>query len=234
MTFLEKISQLRLKAVAADDEDRIKSRSGEFTALRERLQSAAANAASVDVGRKELHAAGETQDGYNQDRAFALAVIQELESLVETVSVEAKFDAVKMQGSLIESHFKRSEKWVADSWRSYVPKATPALNDELLDALEQGGIDVEAIRSDIENAAVTLLTLRNRSLPEPGDNAKLQRALDTLNSSGERIGELVDPAIADVIVRAQGGGVPYLDLTPEVILALQKLGILERFRVVLK
>lgn len=234
MTFLEKINQLRLKAVAADDEDKIKSRSGEFTALRERLQGATVNAASVDAGRKELHAAGETQDGYDQDRASALAVIQDLESMVETLSVEAKFDAAKMQGSTIEAHFKRSEKWVVEAWRSYVPKATPAVDDDLLDALEQGGIDVEAIRSDIENATAAWLILRNRSLPEPGDNAKLQRALVTLNSSRKRIRELIDPAIADVVVRAQGDGVPYSEMTPEVILALRELGILERFRIVLK
>jgi hypothetical protein len=87
---------------------------------------------------------------------------------------------------------------------------------------------------DIESAKLALLTLSNRTLPEPGDDAKLQKALDTLDSSGERIGKLIDPAIADVVVRAQGGGVPYSEMTPEVISALKKLGILDRFRVVLK
>lgn len=234
MTLLDRIDQLHLRAVAADDEEKIKSRAGEFAMLSERLQAATANAERVNAGRKELSSAGIVQDDHEQNQASALEVVKYLTTMVEDLSVIAKFDAVKMQGSTIEAHFKRSEKFVSDAWRSYVPKAMPAVDDDLLDALDQAGINVEAIRSDIERAAAALLTLRNRVLPELGDNHKLQSALETLNSSGRRIGEVVDPAIADVIVRAQGSGVLYAEITPEVILGLKELGILDRFRVVLK
>jgi hypothetical protein len=234
MTLLDRIHQLQLRAVAADDEDKIRSRSGEFITLRERFATASTTAARVDAGRKELYSTGILQIDYEQNRAIALAVVNDLINFVENLSVEAKFDAVKIQGNSIVAHFKSSEKLVADAWRSHLPSAPPAVDDELLDALEQGGVDVEAIRSDIENAKSTLLTLRNRTLPQLGDNDKLQKALDTLSSSGERIGELIDPAIANLVVRAQGGGVLYSEMTTEVILALTKLGILDRFRVVLK
>jgi hypothetical protein len=234
MTLLDRIHQLQLKAVAADDEDKIKGRSGEFITLRERLETATTNAARADTGRKELESAGIVQDDYEQNRASALAVVKDLIATVENLSVETKFDAVKMQGSAVEAHFKNSETFVVDAWRHHLPPIPPTVDDELLDALEQGGVDVEALRLDIESAKLALLTLSNRTLPEPGDDAKLQKALDTLDSSGERIGKLIDPAIADVVVRAQGGGVPYSEMTPEVISALKKLGILDRFRVVLK
>lgn len=232
MTLLEKIGELRLKAVAADDEDRIKSRSGEFTALRERLQGATANAANVAAGRIELQTAGLMEDSYEQNRAAALAVVKDLIDTIESLSIDAKFDLVKMQGNGIEVHFKNSEKFVASAWKAHVPTAGPN-DDDLLDALERGGVDVEAIRSDIEIAESALLVLRNRVLPQAGDIARMQQALDTLNSIGERIGQLIDPTIANLVVRAQDGGVPYSEMTPQVIVALTKLGILERFRVVL-
>jgi len=234
MTLLDRIHQLRLKAAAADDEEKIKRRSGEFTTLRERLETVVANAPRVETGRKELQSAGIVLDDFESNRAAALAVVEDLIATVQNLTVETKFDAVKMQGSSIEGYFKNSEKSVANAWKQNLPQAAPVVDDDLLDALEQGGVDVEGIRSDVARAESTLLVLINRTLPEQGDNAKLRKALDTLNSVGERIGELIDPTIADIVVRAQREGVPYSEMTPQVVSALKKLGILDRFRVVLK
>jgi hypothetical protein len=234
MTLLDRIHQLQVTAVAADDEDKIKSRSGEFTTLRERLEAATKNAARTDAGRKELQLAGIVQNDYEQRRTSALDVVKNLIATVQNLSVATKFDAVKTQSSTVEAHFTNSEKLVADAWRRHLPSAPPTVDDELLNALEQGGVNVEAIRSDIASAEMALLMLSSRRLPEQGDNAKLLMSLDTLNSSGARIGKLIDPVIADIVVRAQDGGVPYLEMTPQVISALKKLGILDRFRVVLK
>lgn len=234
MNLLDRIHQLQLKAVAADDDHKIKSRSGEFTTLRERIETSIEIAARVGVGRKELEFAGIIQDDYDQTRTDALVVVQDLISTIEKLSVEAKFDTVKTQGTNVEAHFKRSEKFVTSSWKGCLPSTPPRVDDDLLDALEHGGVDVESIRSDIEGAKLTLLALNTRRLPEIGDTAKLQTALATLNSSEERIGEVIDPAIAGVVVRAQREGVPYAEMTPEIISALSELGILNRFRVVLK
>lgn len=233
MTFMGKIEQLRLKAAAFDDEDKIKSHTGEFTTLRDRLEAAAANAANVAAGRKELQAAGVTQESYDQDRASALSVAKNLISMVEDLSVEKKFDALKMQVSPIETHFRNSEKFVARAWQEFQPPAPPSA-DDLLDSLEQAGVDVENIRSDLEDAKSVLLRLGSRRLPEPGDIATLRQALSRLSSSASRIGEVIDPAIAQVVMRAQDGGVPYSEMTPQVVQALKELGLLDRFRVVLK
>lgn len=234
MTLINRINQLQLRAAAADDEEKVKSRAGEFTALRERLQGATANATSVAAGRQELQAAGITQDMHAKDLASVFAVVRDLINEVEGLTLEAKFDVAKVKGSTVAAHFKNSEKFVADEWQRHLPPTASGVEDELLAALEQGGIDVEAIRADIEGAKLTLLVLSARTLPEPGDALKLQQALSTLNSSKSRIAEVIDPAMASIVLRAQDGGVPFLELTPEVILALTKLGILERFRVVLK
>lgn len=234
MTLLERIHQLRMKAVAADDEDKIKRRSGEFTTLRERLDTATINAGRVDAGRKELQSAGIVLDDYEQNRADTLAAVKDLIATVESISVEAKFDEAKRQGRFVEAHFKDSEMSIANAWKQHLPAASPRVDEDLLDDLDRGGVNVEEIRSDIEGAKAALLILSSRQYPEPGDNAKLQNALDTLNSSGKRIANVIDPVIANVIMRAQGDGVPCSDMTPEVISALKELGILDRFRVVLK
>jgi hypothetical protein len=233
MTLLERINQLRLKAVAADNEHKIRSRSGEFVALRERMQNASAIAPRVAAGRRELEAAGLTEDGYDQDRATTCAGIKALIATIESLSVESKFDLVKMQGQNVEMHFRNSEKFVANAWRSHLPPYLPT-GDDLLDALDQAGVDVEAIRSDIESARLVLLTLRNRALPQPGDALRLQQALSTIDASKARIGHVIDPVIADLVVRAQTGEVPFAEMTPEVVSALADIGILSRFRVVLR
>jgi hypothetical protein len=234
VTLVDRIHQLQLKAVAADDDTKIKSRAGEFTALRERLDTVAANAGTVEAGRNELLPAGVVQDEYEQNCASALAVVMDLVTTLENLSVATPFDAVKLQSRTVEAHFRNSEVFVASAWKHHLPVDAPSVDEELLDALERGGVEVEAIRSDIERARSALVTLSSRAIPEAGDNTKLREALETLNSSAERIGNLIDPAIADVVVRAQGAGVPYSEMTPEVISALTTLGILDRFRVVLK
>jgi hypothetical protein len=234
MTLLSRIHELQLKAVAADDEDRIKSRAGVFATLRERLEAATTNAARANTGREELQSVGIIQEGYEQSRVAVLAEVESLISTLENLSIDANFDTMKTQASLVEAHFKRSEKFVADAWKQHLSLSPPTVDVELLDSLEQAGVAVEAIRSDIESAESTLITLGARKLPEQGDNAKLQKALDILSSIGERIGKLIDPVIADIVVRAQGDGVPYSDMTPEVVSTLKRLGILDRLRIVLK
>src|SRR4051812_3280165 len=110
MTFVDRINQLQLRAIAADDEDKIRSRAGEFTSLRDRIQCAASNAPRVTVGREELRSAGIEQSDYEQNRASALAVVGDLINTVESLAVDAKLDAVKMQTSTLESFFKNSAK----------------------------------------------------------------------------------------------------------------------------
>ena len=76
--------------------------------------------------------------------------------------------------------------------------------------------------------------LTYRSIPEPGDYGKLLHAREVLRSVGERVSELIDPRIAGIVVRAQADGIPYSEFTDEVVAGLRQLGILERFRIVLK
>ncbi|MGY1780307.1 hypothetical protein [Geodermatophilus sp. SYSU D01036] len=234
MTLLDRIYQLQLRAVAADDEEKLRTRAGDFTSLRDRIQNATANASRVILGRAELQTAGIEQGDFEQNRVSALAVVRELMDTVETLAVDARTDAVRMQVGTLVTFFRNSAKWVADSWADALPSEQPAVDEDLLDALEQGGFDVEAIRLEIERAQTALLTLCNKSLPERGDWKHLQEALAVLNSSGERLRYFVDPVIADVVVRAQGDGVPYEELSLEVVAELRRLGILGKFRVVLR
>lgn len=234
MTLLEKIRQLGVNALAVDDEEKIRSRTGDFAALRERLQAMSANATNVAIGWEELRAHGVVQDGIDENQAAALSAVKALIRIVDTLPIEAPLDMVQNQEPTIAKHFRNSEKLLTSAWRTHLPTMLPENDDDLLDALDRGGVNVEAIRSDLENARMTLFALQHRIFPEPGDAQRLQQALSTLNSSKARIGEVVDPAIAALVVRAQDGGVGYSEFTPSVVAALNEIGILERFRVVLK
>lgn len=233
MTLAQRIHDLQLRAVAATDEERIKTRSGEYTAITEQLVETAGRAARVATARAELASAGILQDGLDQDQDRALAVIHEVADTVSTLRVDAKLDSVKMQVSSIIRFFGESQSWAVQAWRSLVPTELPTVDDDLLDALENGGFDIEAIRADIEQARSNVLVLRSRSLPDTGDHRRLQEALEVLAHSSKRIVDLVDPIVADLVVRAQTEGVPIDELTPDVVTELRRLGIVNRFRVVI-
>jgi hypothetical protein len=234
VTLLDRIQNLQLRAVAADDENKIKTRVGEFTTLRVQLESATSNAARVAVGRGELRAAGIRQDDPAQGRAPVLAIVEDFITAARTLPVDVKIDAARLSTRTVVDFFGKSQKWVEDNWQITLQSGHPEVDDDLLDALEHGGIDVDAIRHDIDQAESVLFSLRYRSIPEAGDHAKLLRAREVLNSLGERIAELIDPRIAGIIVRAQAEGVPFAEFTNEVVAGLRQLGILERFRIRLK
>ncbi|MFI8775095.1 hypothetical protein ACIGKQ_23450 [Gordonia sp. NPDC062954] len=235
MTLAEQIDSLRLRAVAANDEEKIRTRTGEFTTITGRIDMATAKADRVEVARDVLHSAGVAQEDYVELRRAALALVTDLITAVESLNVDAKLDAVKMQAKTVEQFFKNSELWAIAAWKNYLPTEVPAVDDDLLDALQYGGVDVEVIRLDIERAKSAILALSNKDLPQSGDIERLQDALALLGSSGERIGSLVNPTIADVVVRVQSDdGVPFSELTPDVVVELNRLNILHRFRVVLR
>lgn len=234
MTLLDRIQNLQLRAVAADDETKIKTRVGEFTTLRNQLESASSNATRVAAGRRELCAAGIRQDDPAQGRAPVLGVIEDLITVAKTLPVDAKIDAARLSTRTVVDFFGKTQRWVQDKWQMAVQAEHPEVDDDLLDALEHGGIDVDAIRHDIDQAESVLFSLRYRSIPEADDYARLVRAREVLSSVGGRIAELIDPKIAKVIVRAQADGVPFAEFTDEVVAGLRQLGILERFRVRLK
>lgn len=233
MTFLDRIQTLQLRAVAADDETKIKTRVGEFTTLRNQIESAMSNATRVAVGRRELRAAGIRQDDPVQNGASVLAVIEDLTTAAKTLPVDAKVDAARLSTRKVVDFFTNSQKWVQDNWQ-IAQAGHPEVDDDLLDALEDGGIDVSDIRHDIDQAESVLFSLRYRSIPDAGDHARLVHAREVLSSVGERIADLIDPRIAGVIVRAQTDGVPFTEFTDDIVAGLRQLGILERFRIRLK
>lgn len=231
MTLLERIQNLQLRAVAADDESKIKTRVGEFTTLRDQISAATSSARRVEVGRMELLTVGRTEDGDAQSRAAVLRIVEDLIGAAKTLPVEARIDATRLSTRTVVDFFGKSQKWVEDNWRVALQSGQSEVDDDLLDALEHGGIDVESIRHDIDQAESVLFSLRYRSIPEAGDYARLVHAREALSSVGARISELIDPRIAGVIVRAQTEGVPFTEFTDEVVARLRQLGILDRFRI---
>lgn len=156
MTLLDRIQNLQLRAVAADDKSKIKARVGDFTTLRNQIESAIWNATRMSVGRRELRAAGIRQDDPLQNGASVLAVIEDLTAAARTLSVDEKVDAVRRRARIVVDFFSKSEEWVQDNWQIALQARYPEVDGDLLDALENGGINVSDIRRDIDQAESVL------------------------------------------------------------------------------
>lgn len=234
MTLMDRLNALSLRAVAADNENQIKARSGEFVQITEEVKLTTKSAKEVEAARSELRAAGIEQEGYDQLREETVATANDLISTVRSLPVSAKLDTVKSQVKTVERFFSGAERWVEREWKEILAADPPAIDDALLDALQQSGVDVEDIRAEIERGELALLSLRNRRLPRAGDLERLQGALQALDESSKKVGHVVDPIVADVLVESQGEGAPLASLTPPVLSELKRLKILDRFTVVLR
>ena len=234
MTLMDRLNALNLRAVAADNENQIKARSGEFVQMTEQVTLTTKNATEVESARSELRSAGIEQEGYGQLREETVATANDLISTLRSLPVSAKLDTVKSQVKSVERFFSGAEQWVEREWKGILETDPPAIDEALLDALRQSGVDVEDIRSEIERGELALLSLRNRKLPRVGDLARLRGALQTLNESSKKVGQVVDPIVADVLVESQGEGAPLASLTSPVLSELKRLKILDRFKVVLR
>lgn len=121
---------------------------------------------------------------------------------------------------------------VEAAWDDFVNQPLPAIDQDLVDALARGGINVEDIRADLESADGKLFVLRNRRIPDRGSVGNYRNAVETLRRSGERIGDVVDADIAEGIIKSQRStGMPLTWFTPERIEKLRALGIMDRFKV---
>jgi hypothetical protein len=233
---IERVQQLGTAAAATDDEYTIKHRTGELVSLAELVEALTQTARRLGEGVAELRTAGVAIDsGLTEKAKQVAAALHALSGALPAQAVDAPLDGVKRQVRAAQSFVMDLRSFVEEAWAQERAREVPAINEELVSALAQAGIEVEEIRSDIETAQSVLVGLNNRSVPASGDVVKLAAALEALRACGERISRLVEPTLAGVILDAQRAtGVSLASFTPEVLAGLARLGILDRFRVRLK
>lgn len=135
----------------------------------------------------------------------------------------------------MERYTRELRTVVAGAWQTYVSQPPPAINGDLIDALAQGGVDVEELRDTLETARAHLLAVTSRLIPDRGAVQKYRDAIESIHRCGEQVGDVVDPDIAEGIVGSQEPpGVPLTWFTPERLEKLQALGVVDRFRVRLR
>jgi hypothetical protein len=148
------------------------------------------------------------------------------------MAVDANLDLAKVQVRNAGKFAADLRAFVADGWHRHVTQPLPPINRDLVDALAKSGLDVESIRAALESAHGQLLVIVNRTIPLKGDVDKFSAAFESLRGCGDRIGNVVDPDIADGILGAQeGAGMPLAWFTAERLQTLSDLGIIDRFRV---
>ncbi|GJF24821.1 hypothetical protein [Streptomyces sp. HO565] len=236
MTLIEQVQRLRVAAVAAHDQDKIKRRTGELAGQADHVETLINTVQRLSRGVAELRAAHAAFDSDFGSRAAQLAA--DLRMLAETLpsqDADTPSQALKAHVKAADGFMKGLRGSVEQAWIAERNREVPVINEDLVATLSKSGIDVEEIRIKIEKAHGVLNVLKNRDVPEPGDIARLAAALESLQACGKQITALVDPALARVITGAlETNGTPLHSFTPEVLAGLSRLGILDRFWVRLR
>lgn len=236
MTLIERVQRLRVAAVAVEDEEKIKRRTGALASHAETVEATIDTIRRLSDGLAELRAVGVTMSPDLLVQATQVAgTLDALSKKLPGQDANAPLDEPKVHIKTAESLVKTLRRFVEEGWAAERTRTVPVINEDLVVTLGKSGIDVEEISDKIEKAYGELEVLDNRPVPELGDVARLAAARETLRACGQQITELVDPILTGVIMDAQGAiGTPLSAFTPEVLAGLAKLGILDRFWVRLR
>ncbi|GAA2745364.1 hypothetical protein GCM10009868_26590 [Terrabacter aerolatus] len=236
MTLRSTIQDLRAHAEVANDEHQVKVRTGQFADLSARLAQMLTELPALIVALSEVMQLDvELPAGHEQDAAQVAQSLRALASEVPALGMEQNLDLAKERVRSAEKYAKELRALVAGTWQTYVSQPPPAVNVDLIDALAQGGVDVEEIRDALETARARLLAVTSSPIPDRGAVKKHRAAVESIHRCGEQIGEVVDADIAEGIVGSQEpGGVSLTWFTPERLKKLAALGIIARFKVHLR
>jgi hypothetical protein len=233
MSLRTRIQELRTYAEVANDEHQVRLRTGELSDLSDRLNVPPPGLHALKVGLTEIRQLEvETPASLDQDAVQVAGALHALATELPGMAIDSNLDLAKVQVRAAGKFAADLRGFVAEAWHRHVTQPLPPINQDLVDALDQGGVDVESIRTALESAEGILLAIVNRTIPLEGDADKFRTAFESLHTCGKEIGDVVDPDIAEGIVGAQQeSGMPLAWFTTERLQTLAALGIIDRFRV---
>jgi hypothetical protein len=236
MSLRSRIRELRTYAEVANDERKVRLRTGQLSDLRDRVAVPAQEFPALTDGLAEIRQLKvEIPATLDQDAIQLADGLRALAAELPGMALDANLDLARFQVRSAEKFAAELHGFISTSWHQLVRQPLPPINEDLLDALSDSGVDVEAIRDALENAHVQLLAIGNRAIPREGDVAKHSAAFDSMRACGEQIRRVVDPDIAEGILGAQEeSGMPLAWFTTERLQTLSDLGIIDRFRVRLR
>ncbi|WP_313663420.1 hypothetical protein [Cellulosimicrobium cellulans] len=236
MTLRSTIQDLRASAEVANGEHRVKTRTGEFVELANRLEPLLSSLPGLSVGLAEVRNLDVSlPPGLAQEITLLTASLRTLATELPSVGVDHNLETTKIQVRTAVAQVAVMESLVADAWHKFTSQQPPPVNRDLVDTLARGGVDVEDIRNELETAQARLLTASATRLPSLGAVQRFREAIEAIRRCGERLGEVVDADIAKGIVGSQEpSGVPLAWFTPDRLEKLRSLGILDRFQVHLR
>lgn len=233
MSLRSRIQDLRTSAAVANDEHQVRLRTGQLADLRDRLDGPAEALPALQVALEEVGLLDvEIPADLDQEAVQVADGLRELAAELPAMAVDASLDLAKARVHNAEMFTAQVRAFVGDTWQRHVAQPLPPINRDLVDALAQGGVDVEAIRDRLERAQGQILAIVNRAIPLEGDVDKFSAAFEAVRACGDQIANVVDPDIAEGILGAQEeSGMPLAWFTAERLQTLIDLGVLDRFRV---
>lgn len=233
MSLRSRIQDLRTAAAVANDEHQVHLRTGQLADLSDRLGGPAQDLPALKVALTEVRQLDvEMPTDLDQEAVQVAGGLREVAAELPAMALDASLDLAKARVRNAEKFAAQLRALVADAWQRHVTQPLPPINNELVDALAQGGFDVESIRDALESAQGQFLAIVNRTIPLEGDVAKFSAAFESLRACGDQIGTVVDPDIAEGILGAQEEpGMPLAWFTAERLQMLTELELIDRFRV---
>ncbi|SKC66473.1 hypothetical protein [Krasilnikoviella flava] len=236
MTLRSTIQGLRASAEVANDEHKVKMRTGEFVELADQLEPLLSKLPDLRIGLAEVRNLDVgLPPGLAQEITLFTAGLRALATELPSVGVDHNLQTTKIQVRSAVAQVAAIESLVADAWHEFRSQQPPPVNRDLVDTLARGGVDVEDIRKELETAQARLLIASTTRIPSLGAVQRFREAIEAIRRCGKRLGEVVDADIAKGIVGSQEpSGVPLAWFTPDRLERLRSLGVIDRFQVHLR
>jgi hypothetical protein len=234
MTIMERVASIRQISEAAKDEDRLKITIGQFKDLTEQMRVTGDDLRRVSIALTEMRPV--LPNIATEEVTRVDAIVLQLDNVREQVAQSALDEgiaAAKQQGQIVDRFTQAIKSQLREAWSAHIARQQlPAVDLEFLETLRRAGVDVDAVRSKVDDAHSDISLLSMQDLPRKGDLEKLASAVRDLDDAVTRVSQAVPAVVARFFKGAHSTeGAPLNLYTEDVRDFLDSHGLAQRYRI---